>query len=224
MARLLDESELRELLLRVQSWSEAAKGRLSPPSSLVETALASALVRLPGLLRGILLLLGNALPLEADVLLRTLVEIGITTTWIGIDEERAALWRNDSARKLRAWLDDMAKQGSPLPPEPASALAKMLGHAKRPGMPSLEQRAKAIDTTVYSYAYRRVSAAAHGEHRLFHLTGLGHGDGDPQLTAQDAALSASVLLLALAGPLLLPDAKALAEDVIGKMKHAITEG
>ncbi len=188
-------SDLLDSLQNIRSWAEHAATTLQAPKNLVEDAATSALVRLPRLLRGVALLLENDLPHEADALVRTLIEIAITSVWVGDSEERAAMFRNDSARNLHVWLERMAALGTKAPEENQSRLTEFLSHAAEQGMPPLERRSEAIESNIYSYSFRRVSAAAHGEHRLLHLSGLGHGEGDAELTLQDALLAAATLLL-----------------------------
>jgi hypothetical protein len=165
---------LLDSLQRVCVWAEHSATTLQPPKNLVEDAATCALVRLPRLLRGIALLVENDLPHEADSLLRTLIEIAITSAWIGDSEERAGMFRNDSARNLRVWLDRMAALGPKVPEPNRSRLSEFLSHGAEEGMPSLEKRAEAIGSNIYSFSFRRVSGAAHGEHRLLHFSGLGH--------------------------------------------------
>jgi hypothetical protein len=186
---------LLDSVQRLRAWAERVTTTLQEPKNLVEDAATCAMLRLPRLLKGIALLLKNDLPHEADGLVRTLIEIAITSLWVGESEERAALFRNESARNLSIWLDSMATLGTKVPEDNQSRLTEFLSYGAKQRMPSLEQRAEAIGSNIYSYSFRRVSAAAHGEHRLLHFSGLGHGEGDAELTLKDALLAAWILLL-----------------------------
>lgn len=50
---------------------------------------AGALLRLPGCLHAMLVLADAELPLEANTIARTIVELAIVACWIGSDRQRA---------------------------------------------------------------------------------------------------------------------------------------
>src|SRR4051812_32201176 len=69
-------------------------GKKVPPWGAKQNA-AAAITRLPGLLKGVTALARGALAFEADPLVRTLVELAITSLWVDKDDSRAQMVWND---------------------------------------------------------------------------------------------------------------------------------
>src|SRR5712664_390949 len=81
---------LQEALEGAEQHAPGARKTLEDQSAgIVKHVAAAGVVRLPGLLRAIRMLLEAGLVVESEPLIRVLVEVAIVAMWVGIDEERA---------------------------------------------------------------------------------------------------------------------------------------
>jgi len=144
-----------------------------------ETIAALTLVRASRLLPGIVMLLDTRHAFAAEPLIRSLFDFGFNVGWIGASAERAAQFRDKGLRELRVWRDEMLK----LVPDMFSAKALLQFEellAEDTGQSSecervIERRASSVCMYAekygihslrhaYAFAFRRLSAASHGDY------------------------------------------------------------
>jgi hypothetical protein len=181
-----------------------------------ETAIVS-LVWTGRQLKAITLLFENGCTLEAEPLIRALVESTINLAWVGRDAERAKKFHNDGLKSLKTWIDAMlGEEPGYLSPEALDPVRKALARDTGLYMPKLLARATETRLTyfkdglmqrAYHFSYRRLSASTHADSRLFDQ--LTH---EPKLLALlDAAEVAAMASVAIA----------CAGDVLGIEKLAV---
>ena len=82
-------------------------------------------MRLPGLLKAIAALAERGLAFEADPLVRVLVELAITSLWVGKDDSKAQMVWNDCMAALKKDGRRLGYVGVVLPPAAAEAIGWM---------------------------------------------------------------------------------------------------
>jgi hypothetical protein len=89
-------SAVKEFAVRHQERAAQIVRSAAPGTWSARTNAAAAVVRIPNLLSGVSRLLEAELVFEADSLVRVLMELAITALWVGRDEQRAGLVREDA--------------------------------------------------------------------------------------------------------------------------------
>jgi len=144
-------------------------GKKVPPWGAQQNA-AAAIVRLPGLLKAVAALAEGGLAFEADPLVRTLVELAITSLWVGKDDSRAQMVWNDCMAALKEDGRRLGYVGVVFPPAAADAISWM-NDLKTEGLarpPNLMEQARAADDlawVLYLGAYGMLSASTHADPR-----------------------------------------------------------
>src|SRR5437016_13052121 len=119
---LLSPALTRQLLRRVLDVAErhAANAREAlrdQAAGVVRHVAAAGLLRLPGLLRAVEMLLEAGLVLESEPLIRVLVELAIVAMWTGTEEERARKVRRNSVLQMRRTFERIGRTELNLGPE-----------------------------------------------------------------------------------------------------------
>ncbi len=210
----MDDLAERRLHALRDALSHLDGAQMAVPATLAQRAAAGALVRARSLLRAVIVLIETpgVSVTEADVLVRVLLEMAITTAWIGSDEERAAQYRDSGVAEARSWLRGLerlaASRGSGLNPGLRAGLEAYIAEGGDRQMPSLADRARktaparepkqgwiSLDDE-YDYIYRRLCAAVHHDHRLQALVEPLLGDRAVTATLYSAVVAMGVLLSA----------------------------
>lgn len=171
---------------------------------LAEQLAAVALVWTARQLRALTLLLEHGYSLEAEPILRSVLENAITIAWVGRDPERAERYRNNGLDQFETWVECMSAEEPALFSEGArrgvaEELSKRTDGKKMPGV---EVRAREARTPfqkegllrrAYQFSYRRLCAAVHADFRLIDLI-LNEPKGLLSLDAQDGAVAAAITI------------------------------
>lgn len=166
-------THIAQLVAFAEAQSEKSRalmdGQRFPPWTAKHNA-AGALVRLPGLLKAIRALAIERLAFEADPLARVLIELAVTTHWVGVDDSRAQRVWNEMVCALREDGRRLDSIGVDLPGIAGDAVAfmKEVAVAGLPRAPSVLERAReAGDPSwlIYRGTYGMLSASTHADPR-----------------------------------------------------------
>src|SRR5712691_1100237 len=177
-----------------------------PTSGYLRLVAAAALMRIPDALRGIMVLCANGLPLEANTVSRTLLELAIVALWIGLDERRARQIWNRSRCDWHNGLGRASEQRDhpPVVKEHMEAIKPAPGDALRPNLKAgadqaidvHELKARQYARYLYNVLYDPLSAAAHGDLRFAKV--IANEDQLPLIpSALSHAVSVTIYLLAV---------------------------
>jgi hypothetical protein len=166
---------------------------------MVRRMAAAALLRLPGCLRAVSVLADAELPLEANSICRTILELAIVACWIGTDRQRAdKAWAKfviDQHRgmgRMGEFLKITPKVGK-IPPRERPDLKRCAEESVDTDVFPANKAA----TALYALLFDPLSAASHGDIRYAFL--VVHG-AEPEMIPQslsDAASAAINLLIAV---------------------------
>lgn len=128
-------------------------------------------------MEAISLLFEHGCSLEAEPLIRSLVESTINLAWIGRDIDRAQCFRDEGLGSLKTWIDAMlGEEPDYFRPEVLQAVRDSIAKTTGKSMPTLLDRARQAKLThfkdglmlrAYHFSYRRLSASTHADSRLF---------------------------------------------------------
>ncbi len=169
---------------------------------------ATAVVRLPGCLKAAILLNDDGLPLKANTVVRTIVELAITGCWVGTDEVRAQGVWDRSIKDQQEGLK-RAEGHVEIADEIRETVEELRATQAGARRPDLKMRAtEAVDTELfparrvatymYNLLYDPLSAAAHGDIRLARLVAKELEHHMVSTSLSDAVSSGVFLLMASA--------------------------
>jgi hypothetical protein len=199
-------SRLLESLRRTISVIETEVPKLGAPENLAEEVAVLSLQWAAKQLRAITLLFEQGLVLQAEPLVRSLIEMAVNVTWIVKDVGRAERYRDHGLRAYEQWIEaiDRERPGF-FPRDLSDATDKMLATSSgRPSLPGIYERAKEANVDAgrlvikslslpYIFSYKRLSATVHADFMLL-VAEASQQDGLLVLDAQDAVAGAIALL------------------------------
>lgn len=211
------------VLTRAQKFEEEAVAGLKTPASAVQDIASGALLRGHKLLSGIRLLVSENHPLEAYLLVRSLVELATATAWMGSSQENASVLQKESEQRGRAWVDRLKLHGVDVWPDVDKPLLDGLPESQELGeFPALEQRAQTLSQDAqafYELTRLQSAAAAHSGWRLAQLFDDDR-PGSRRMDVLHVTCDATMRLIEVVGPILeLEGAQALVDDLRGTLSN-----
>jgi hypothetical protein len=184
-------------------------------AGIVRHVSAAGLVRLPGLLRAIHMLLEAGLVVESEPLIRVLVEVAIVAMWVGTDEKRARrVWENTVLQMHKmhqgierlslnlggeydafaAEVHNRAQDAAALP-----GIADLAIHADLPAWARDEAQAiPPMGPFLYELMFRLFSSSSHADLQPAHIVA---GEKTALLVPENYSLAALCALASVADPL-----------------------
>lgn len=196
---------LWDVLTRAQKFAEKSIAELKAPASAAQDVAAGALLRGHKLLSGIRLLVSEGHPLEAYLLVQSLVDLATTTAWMNSREENAGVLQKEGEQHTRAWVELVKQWGvTTWPDVDRQKVDALLASQDAGETPPLAQRVEALPKEaqeLHEFTRLQTAAATHsgwGLSQFFDDRRPGSRREDVLLIARNATMR----LMEVIGPLL----------------------